>query len=69
MARTARNLWPIMLSVSELAAAMQVDRRAVYQMIDAGLPLYRIGTKHRMLTNEILEFIPTFFKRDGRIKQ
>ena len=52
MARRARALWPIMLSVSELASAMKVDRRVVYEMVRRGLPLYRIGTKQRVLVTD-----------------
>lgn len=61
----ARKLWPIMLSVSELADAMHVDRRVVYAMIAGGLPLYKIGVKRRVLVSDVLEFIPLHFKRDG----
>ncbi len=68
MARTSSRLWPIMLSVSELAAAMHVDRRVVYAMVEGGLPLYRIGVKKRVLVSDVLDFIPLHFKRDGSPK-
>ncbi len=68
MARRARALWPIMLSVAEVADAMKVDRRVVYQMIAAGLPLYRIGVKRRVLVADLLDFIPLHFQRDGSPK-
>lgn len=67
MAR-ARQLWPIMLSVSELAAAMKCDRRVVYAMIRSGLPLYRIGVKRRVLVSDVLDFIPLHFTREGVLK-
>ncbi len=62
MAR-ARVLWPIMLSVAELADAMKCDRRYVYQMIANGLPLYRIGVKRRVLVADVVEHIRKTFKR------
>ena len=64
MAR-ARAMWPILLSVSDLAAAMHVDRRVIYRMVEGGLPLYRIGVKKRMLITDVLAFIPQFFTREG----
>jgi hypothetical protein len=64
----ASRLYPIMLSVSELAAAMRVDRRVVYSMIGNGLPLYKIGVKKRLLVRDVLDFIPLHFKRDGSQK-
>ena len=67
MARASR-LWPIMLSVSDLAAAMHVDRRVVYEMVASGLPVYRIGVKKRVLVSDVLAFIPLHFKRDGSPK-
>jgi len=68
MARIASRIFPIMLSVSELAAAMHVDRRVVYLMIGNGLPLYKIGVKKRLLVADVLKFIPLHFKRDGSLK-
>jgi excisionase family DNA binding protein len=68
MSRRARTLWPIFLSVSELADAMHVDRRTVYAMVDAGLPIYRIGVKRRMLVTDVIDFVPKFFKQDGSLR-
>lgn len=64
MAR-ARVLWPIMLSVSELASAMHCDRRYVYQMIANGLPLYKIGVKRRVLVTDVVDHIRKNFKTTG----
>ena len=64
MAR-ARVLWPILLSVSELAAAMSCDRRIVYAMIENGLPLYKIGVKRKILVSDVVPYIRKNFKTTG----
>jgi excisionase family DNA binding protein len=67
MARASR-LWPIALSVSEVADALGVHRRIVYQMIAGGVPLYKFGTRRKMLVTDVIAAIPQFFKRDGSPK-
>ncbi len=59
-----RRLWPIMLSVSDAAAAIQVERRVVYEMIANGMPVYKIGVKKRILTADFVEAIRATFKRE-----
>ena len=66
--RERAHLLPIMLSVTELAYSMGVHKRIVYSMIAAGLPLYKIGTKRKMLTADVLDFIPRFFNVDGSVR-
>lgn len=68
MARASRVLWPIMLSVSELADAMHCDRRHVYSMIANGLPLRKFGVKRRILVADAIEHIREHFKPDGSPK-
>lgn len=60
-----RKLWPIMLSISEAATAIGVERRTVYQMIASGMPVYRIGVKKRILTADFVEAIRATFKRES----
>lgn len=59
-----RRLYPLMLSVAECAAVIGVERRTVYQMIDNGLPLYRIGVKRKILVADLVDFIRQTFKRE-----
>ncbi len=59
------RLWPIALTVSEVAYALGVHRRIVYAMIAAGLPLYRFGTRRKMLVTDVIAAIPQFFTREG----
>ncbi len=68
MARASSRLWPIALSVSEVADALGVHRRIVYQMIAAGLPLYKIGVRKKLLVTDVIAAIPQFFKRNGSPK-
>jgi excisionase family DNA binding protein len=67
MAR-ARVLWPVLLSVSELADAMGVDRRYVRKMIAAGMPVQRLGVKKRILVADAVEAIRKNFQIDGSPK-
>lgn len=64
MAR-ARVLWPILLSVTELADAMGVDRRYVRQMIASGMPVQKIGVKRRVLVVDAVEAIRKNFQDNG----
>jgi excisionase family DNA binding protein len=66
MPRVASRLYPIMLSVAEAAAEMGVDRWTVYAWIEAGLPLYRIGTKRKILVADLVEYIRANLKRESR---
>jgi excisionase family DNA binding protein len=65
MAARSRVLWPILLSVSELADAMGVDRRWVRQMIDGGMPIQKIGVKRRILVADAVEAIRKNFQTTG----
>ena len=50
-----RRLWPILLSILECARALGIDRHEVYDAIASGaLPLYRRGTKRRVLTADVV---------------
>lgn len=60
----ASRLWPITLSVAEVAAALGIDRTHVYSMIAGGLPLYRIGVKRKILVADLVDFIRANFKRE-----
>jgi hypothetical protein len=64
MAR-ARVLWPILLSVSELADAMGCDRRYVRKMLANGMPVQKIGVKKRILVADAVEHIRKNFQMTG----
>ena len=68
MAARSRVLWPILLSVSELADAMQCDRRYVRQMIASGMPVQKIGVKRRILVADAVEAIRKNFQDNGSPK-
>lgn len=60
-----RRLWPILLSISECAAALGIERREIYAAISSGaLPLYRHGTKRRVLTADVVTWIRQTWKRE-----
>ena len=60
-----RRLWPILLSVSECASALGVDRHEIYDAVAGGaLPLYRHGTKRRLLTADVVEWIRQTSKQE-----
>lgn len=59
------RIYPILISTSEAASALGVDRKVIYQMYDAGLPRYRIGTKQKILVADLVEFIRHFYKRES----
>jgi excisionase family DNA binding protein len=53
-----RRLWPILLSISECSACLNVERREIYAAIASrALPLYRHGTKRRVLTADVVDWI------------
>ena len=58
MARKASRIWPIMLSISELAAALSVTRQEIYDAHRDGLlPIYRKGTRRRVLIADAVEWV------------
>ena len=65
MPRVASRLYPICLTVAETAAAIGVHRETVYEWIAAGLPLYRIGTKRKILVADLVEHIRANVKRES----
>ncbi|MGD0420214.1 MAG: helix-turn-helix domain-containing protein [Xanthobacteraceae bacterium] len=62
MAKASR-LYPIFLSTSELAAAVGVSRRVVYQWVRQGLPVYQLGVKKKILVADAVEFFRANLKR------
>jgi excisionase family DNA binding protein len=60
-----RRLYPLMLSVTEVAAQLQCDRHTVYGMCEAGLPSYRCGTRQFVLTDDLIRFVRENFKRES----
>jgi excisionase family DNA binding protein len=46
-----------MLSVAELAAALSASRRVVYQMHRMRLSIYKVGTRRKILTADVVEYI------------
>jgi excisionase family DNA binding protein len=65
MPRIASRIYPIMLSVAETAAAIGVDRTVVYEWIEGGLPLYRIGVKRKILVADLVEYVRAHMKRES----
>lgn len=68
MAARSRVLWPVLLSVSELADAMGCDRRFVRRMIANGMPVQKLGVKKRILVADAVEHIRKNFQHDGSPK-
>jgi hypothetical protein len=52
-----RRLWPIWLSISEGSRKLGIDRTVLYQWHHQGMPIYKIGTKRKVLTEDIVRFI------------
>jgi hypothetical protein len=57
MAAQPRKLYPLMLSVSECAEQFRCDRKVIYQMTRAGLPLYRLGVRRFVLTDDVIQWV------------
>jgi len=58
------RLWPIWLSVSELGRALGLERKVIYEWIRlGGLPVYKIGTKRKILIEDVVAFIRANLKR------
>jgi predicted site-specific integrase-resolvase len=57
------RLWPVCLSVAEWSRSLGVQRAVIYQWCRAGLPIYCVGTKRRILTDDIVAFCRTNLKR------
>lgn len=55
----------IMLNIAQTADALGVERKTVYQMIQNGLPLYRIGVKRKILIADLIDYIRKNFKREA----
>lgn len=65
-----RRLWPILLSVSECASALGIERREIYAAVASGdLPMYRHGTKRRLLTADVVDWIRNTWKRGRTWKE
>lgn len=64
MPRVASRIYPIMLSVAEVAAAIGVERVTVYEWIANGLPLYRIGVKRKILVADLVEYLRAHLKKE-----
>lgn len=52
-----RRLWPIWLSISEASRALGIERKVLYSWVRQGMPIYKCGTKRRVLTEDIVRFI------------
>ena len=60
-----RVCWPIAFSVTEAAAALGVHRRIIYQMIAGGVPLYRFGTRRKVLVTDLIAPCRISFRAKG----
>jgi len=59
-----RQLFPLMLSVAEVAAHVGIERRVVYSWIEHGLPIYRVGVRRKVLVADLIEFLRMHLKRE-----
>jgi hypothetical protein len=60
----AARLYPICLSTAECATALRVSRKIIHEMVRAGLPRFKIGTKTRIFTSDLVEFCHVYFKQE-----
>lgn len=63
---TQRYLWPLLLSVSDIAFMCGLSRRRVYEEIASGRlgPVRRIGTHKNILTEDVVRWIKEFAKTE-----
>jgi excisionase family DNA binding protein len=60
-----RKLFPIAVSVAEVADSLGVERREIYRAIkEHGLPVYRHGTKRRILVADVVAWIRATWKQE-----
>ena len=57
------RLYPIMLNTAQVAASCGVDRKVVYEWFRRGLPRYRVNSKQKVLTADVVEFARAHFQR------
>jgi len=57
------RLYPICLSTQECATALGVSKKIIHEMVRAGLPRRKIGTKTRIFTDELASFCKVYFKQ------
>ena len=69
MPRTSRRIWPILLSVSEAAQALRVNRQEIYDAIASGAlpPRYTRGVRKWLRTRDVEAWVETW--PQDRIKQ
>lgn len=47
------RLWPVCLSVAEWSRSLGVQRATVYEWHRQGLPIYKIGVKRKIFTDDL----------------
>jgi predicted site-specific integrase-resolvase len=52
-----RRLWPTWQSISEWSRSLGIERKILYEWHRQGMPIYRVGTKRKVLTEDIVRFI------------
>lgn len=63
--RRTRSLYPLAMSVSECAEQLHCERKVLYRAIrDEGLPIYRRGVRRYLLTEDVLLWIRSTWKRE-----
>jgi excisionase family DNA binding protein len=64
MPRKASRVFPIMLSISELATALSVTRREIYEANRMGLlPIYKKGARRRVLIEDAVKWVKQTWSR------
>lgn len=58
-----KRLWPILLSVSELSRALGCDRKTIYVWHRQGLPIFKLGTKRKIFTADLVTFLRAQLKQ------
>jgi predicted site-specific integrase-resolvase len=58
-----KRLWPVLQSVSEWSRSLGIDRKIIYAWVRDGLPVYQIGVKRKIFTEDIVAHMRTHLKR------
>ncbi len=61
----ASRVWPIMLSIAELAAALSITRREIYDANRAGLlPIYKKGARRRVFVDDAVRWCRATWQKE-----
>lgn len=52
-----QRIWPLWLSISEASRSLGIERKVLYQWHRQGMPIFKVGTKRKVLVEDIVRFI------------